>query len=739
MASRLSHIDLSNDVFECNDVLCNNKDHRKYIEVYCCKIIDCIIESSKCIPRTSPKRKKSRTPGWNSNVAKNKQEAMFWHRLWLLNGKPPDGLIFDNMRSSRKEYHYSIRSVRKNENHLRKVNFLNAMLKDGRDFVSEIKKVKGSPSGLSTSVNGRHDTKEISEAFADEYKALYNSCTYPEHFFDDLMNDISKDIKMSQSSINDCHVRRCDIIHAVRKIKSDKADGVFDLVSDNLKYAPDELNDHLSRLYSSCLLHGFIPITLLLSTIIPIPKDRLGDLTTSNNYRGIALCALLFKILEYVILELHCKCLMSSDSQFAYKQNCSTTQCTWVASETIHYYKNCKSDVFACLLDCSKAFDKIRYDILFTKLMEKGLSPLILRTIVFSYIHSSVRVKWNGVFSESFDVVNGVRQGAILSPLLFNVYIDELVSNLKNSRNGCWVGSQYYGCLVYADDIMLLAPTVTSLKKMIHTCELFGTEKGLQFNDKKTICIHFHNSRNCSNSSLPNIFLNNKLLKWCSHVKHLGHIISCCAEFQNDILFRKGKFIACVNNILTEFSFAHPSTKVKLLQMYGCSFYGSCLWDLYSTQAEKLFTSWNIAIRKLFKLPRRTHTRFIEPISGIPHVRYTLKLRYINFVQSLMKSNNELVQNLLKYSITSHLSPSGLVLSRILNEYELCRLSSCLLILPSLHIDLALKHRTKHSLTEKDLCYINVIKDIVNCREGTHTCCLMDDEMNAMLHDLCEE
>jgi hypothetical protein len=678
------------------------------MESYCSKIIQCITESSKYIPRTSNTLPKSRTPGWNSNVAANKEDAMFWHRLWILNGKPPNGLIYDNMKTSRKTYHYSIRSVRKQENQLRKVNFLNAILK--------------------SSINGYNNAKDISEAFAAEYSALYNSCTYSDNYIDDLMLTIQSDINMSPTSLNDCNVQKCNIKNAIRKIKSNKSDGVFELVSDNLKYADDDLYDHLAILFRSCLIHGFVPIALLMSTIIPIPKDRLGDLTSSENYRGIALCALFLKLFEYVILESHCDTLTSSDSQFAYKRNCSTTQCTWVAQETIHYYKNNNSDVYLCLLDCSKAFDKIRYDVLFSKLRDKGLSPLILRTIMFTYIHSRVRVKWNGIYSDSFNVLNGVRQGAILSPILFNVYIDELVLKLKKGKNGCWVGSEFYGCLIYADDIMLLAPTVT-----------VGTEKGLQFNEKKTVCIHFHNkAHRDKNSNLPNIYLNGKSLKWCLQVKHLGHILSCCGDFKNDIAYRKGKFIACVNNILTEFAFAHPTTKIKLLQMYGTSFYGSCLWDLFSTAAEKLYISWNIAIRKLCNLPYRTHTRFLEPVSGISHLRYILKLRYITFVQSLMRSQNSLVQNILKYSITNHLSPSGLKLSRILNEYDICRLSDYVLHLPCLHSVFTAKYKAKHVLNEMECSHVSVIKDIVNCKEGIYTCCLLKEEMNDILHVLCE-
>ena len=737
LSTALLSIQLPTSVLQCSDVLCTCEHHKKEIDLYCNKIINCIEEASLCIPRTCPTGRKSRTPGWKSHVVPYREDALFWHKLWVSNRRPPNGPIADNMRSSRKAYHYAIRSVRKHEKHLRKLNFLNSMLSGGRDFSNEIKKIKGKRTFQSTTLNGCVNHKDISEAFATEYKELYNACSYSENFKDDLMNRISDEITKSPTALNDFDIKSDDIRLALSKIKLEKSDGVFDLVSDNLKHAPEMLHGHLAILFKHCLIHGFLPLSILLSTIIPIPKDRVGDMTTSNNYRGIALCALFLKVFEYVILGSQSDALKSSDYQFAYKCNSSTTQCTWVARETINYYKNHGSDVYTCLLDCSKAFDKIRYDVLFHKLIEKEISPLILRTLLFSYIHSKVRVKWGGVFSDSFEVSNGVRQGAILSPILFNVYIDELVTSLKTERNGCWIGAEYYGCLVYADDIMLLAPTLTALQHMLKVCESFGHTKGLDFNEKKTICIRFHNSiQCCDKTNLPGLFLNCKPLKWCTHVKHLGHTISCCANFEKDIMYRKGQFIACVNNIMTEFGFAHSNTKSKLLQMYGTSFYGSCLWNLYNNSAKGLYTCWNIGIRKLFRLPYRTHTKFLEPISNMPHVSFSLKLRFIKFVQKLVKSSNSLIKNLLMFTITNHTSPTGLTISKILSEYNLCHISSLYLCLPSIHLQIIANHKML-TMDDTALSVVSVIKDIINCNEGTHECVLEKDEINFLLNDLC--
>jgi len=74
------------------------------------------------------------------------------------------------------------------------------------------------------------------------------------------------------------------------------------------------------------------------------------------------------------------------------------------------------------------------------------------------YVNSGARIQWNGVCSTVFAVLNGVKQGGIISPIMFCVYIDELLLSLAKSEVGCCIGNWFVGVLAYADDIVLLAP-----------------------------------------------------------------------------------------------------------------------------------------------------------------------------------------------------------------------------------------------------------------------------------------
>ena len=99
-------------------------------------------------------------------------------------------------------------------------------------------------------------------------------------------------------------------------------------------------------------------------------------------------------------------------------------------------------------MDRSKAFDLVEWVDLFNTLIEKGVEPIFLKIMLHIYKNQSCDVKWNGKYSAIFSVSNGLRQGAVSSPLLFSVYIDGLLVRLRNSGLGCYIDLNFLGCLL---------------------------------------------------------------------------------------------------------------------------------------------------------------------------------------------------------------------------------------------------------------------------------------------------
>ncbi len=91
------------------------------------------------------------------------------------------------------------------------------------------------------------------------------------------------------------------------------------------------------------------------------------------------------------------------------------------------------------------------------------------------------------------------------------------------------------------------------------------------------MCIQFHDSTKCSLIAQYSITLSGKQLKWCFSLKYLGHIFDCCTSFAKDVVCIKGTFVACANNIATEFGFAHLRCNAKMVKCMVLHCYGCCL------------------------------------------------------------------------------------------------------------------------------------------------------------------
>ena len=248
---------------------------------------------------------------------------------------------------------------------------------------------------------------EITKLFYNKYRSLYSSVPTDDNELREIHDVINSRLSTStHTTVTPYIIKQC-----IHKLKPGKDDRDLGFKSDHIINGSHRLH---VLLYNLMLLHGYTPSDLLKSSIISIPKDAKVSLSNIDNYRGIALFNCICKLYDNITLFLHGNYLNISDMQFGYKKGHSTTMCTLIYKEIINQYINNGRDVYSCLLDASKAFDRVHYGKLFRILLSKKLPISIIRWILDSYLRQSVCVMWDLCKSEYFKMYNGVIQGGVI-------------------------------------------------------------------------------------------------------------------------------------------------------------------------------------------------------------------------------------------------------------------------------------------------------------------------------------
>lgn len=329
----------------------------------------------------------------------------------------------------------------------------------------------------------------------------------------------------------------------------------------------------LNIIFNKSLSSGAFPLKWKKAKIVPIHKK--GDLEQVTNYRPISLLSTLAKVFEALIcpyLHSHMKQMLTgSQHGFVQARSTSTNLVTFI--NTVVEAVDTQKQVDAIYTDFSKAFDRVCHNTLLLKLSNYGFGGPMLLWLGSYLADRSQYVVIRGFQSDSFPVLSGVPQGSHIGPLLFNIFVNDMIDVIKYSK-----------VYLYADDLKLVKvigeiQDSAHLQSDVDSLSEWSVRNNMSLNVDKCFHIKFTRKHNMLQTCY---YINGKCLEEVSKLRDLGILVDTKLTFIphiDDVVSRASRMLGFI--IRNGKVFQSPQTKILLFNSYVRSFleYGSVVWS----------------------------------------------------------------------------------------------------------------------------------------------------------------
>ena len=478
---------------------------------------------------------------------------------------------------------------------------------------------------------------------------------WEKHFKTVLNTD--KDVKENNEKINksdfdeecvvipqlDESITETEIRQAIKNLKVGKANGIDEISAEYLKCAENVIVPFLCKFYNKLFDFCYFPVEWSKSIIIPLFKR--GDEQNPDNYRGISLLSIVSKVFTSILNKRLYVWAESEDKispeQAGFRRSFSTVDHIFTLISIVQNRFNSPrgGKVYACFVDYSKAFDYVDRDKVWDKFKRLNTSTKFTSMLKCIYNIVLACVRWNGELSGFFSCPLGLKQGCLLSPIIFSLLIGDVADNVRNNGlHGFQMipgGAEIFS-LLFADDIVLLSSTPHGLQRQINSLQSASKTLGLTVNLNKTKVMVFRKGGFLGRRE--KWWYGNNVLEVVNSYKYLGFLLTtqlsyniACDEFASKA---KGKVLDimktvwCIGSLNTHIFFQFFDAQIKPMLLYA-----SEIWGL--SKVETIESAHLFGIKRLLSVSDKTPNTMVYGESGryplyinstISAVRYWLKL-----------------------------------------------------------------------------------------------------------------
>ena len=643
MTERLDMIPVPFYTILHGDNCCNNEAHKELIQNYFHDIESAVLHADSFLPRTVPTIQK---PYWSSSISELKQKSIDCCRFWRANGSPKSGPIYTCKVQCSFKYKKAIRNAKRDFiNGGNDELFNNLTAHDSNAFWKLWRgRCKESDSTV-TRIDGETTEVGIARAFRRHFCNVYSNHDSPSHEL--LRSEFQTNFdayyrEHINDSISPFYLSWADMETVISKLKLGKSSSGR-IKPEHIFHGCSKLTLHLHLLFNAMIQHGMVVDDFLKGTITPIVKDAQGDVCSSSNYRGITLGSLFSKLFEFAI-DLKVSPFLDADClQFGFKKRTSTSHALYSLRSTVDYFNKHGSDVFVAFLDCSKAFDRISHYGLFSKLMARNVPLCLLLVIICWHIGLTCKVKWGEAISEEFNVPIGTKQGGITSTKYFSLYVNDLIIILRKCGFGCHVIQLFIGCILFADDLALLAPSRGALQQMIDISLAFCNKNCLDFNVKKSKVMVF--GKSFKDVTLAPLSINGETVDFVQEWRYLGVTLTSGNRFGFTARPDLSSFFRATNAVLNTLKGAHEHVLLSLLYTNCVPIltYACAVKEYSSSDMSDCNVAMNNAFRKIFGFKHWQSIRYLRELFGFESLYVMFQKAQDKFLSSCKSHTNTIV------------------------------------------------------------------------------------------------
>ena len=469
------------------------------------------------------------------------------------------------------------------------------------------------------------------------FKDLISGDRWVEHF-KKVLREENRDIVYPRDSLDEGpldHVITMEELNdAEYVLRPDKSTG-YDSLSNEIIKCLIETNPRIILKLFNLVFDSNAKIEQWAMAILtPILKS--GPKMDPSNYRGISILSCLSKlytaILNKRLMNYAIEQGILRPEALGFVAGNRTSDAHLVIHSLIQRYCHQENKkIFSCFVDFSKAFDTIPRDLLFEKLLKYGINGKFFNNIKTMYTNDNCCVKVGNKITESFLANQGVKQGCILSPLLFNIFIADIVERFtaENCRPLKIDESRNLGCLLWADDIILLSHSEEGLRNMLSALSSYVDVNGMSINTKKTQCMIFNKTGKFIRRSYP---MKNGTIETTKSYKYLGFIFSPSGEIVSGLKDLRDRALRAYHKLKHKMGVhfrLHPFTTMSLFDslikpilLYSSDFWG-CLKMPNNNPIQNMYMKFCKALLGVQK--QTANTGVLLELGTVPIMFYGVK------------------------------------------------------------------------------------------------------------------